>query len=160
MENENNAKDEVSLKRILVPIDGSKYSIRAAKYAIEVARLQRAQIFLIHIITRIPYGYSLPGSSIDEYFESAKDKAHAWFDNINYFASKGWTKNSNVPDIKTDVFRDVDSVADAIINYADKHSIDLIVMGTKGRTGLKKFLLGSVAQGVVTHARCPVLVVR
>jgi nucleotide-binding universal stress UspA family protein len=54
----------------------------------------------------------------------------------------------------------ISSAADAIISYAEKNNIDLIIMGTKGRTGLKKFLLGSVASGVISHAKCPVLVVR
>ena len=52
------------------------------------------------------------------------------------------------------------SVTDAIVNYATKKNIDLIVIGTKGRTGLKRFLLGSVAQGFVQHAHCRVLLVR
>ncbi len=62
--------------------------------------------------------------------------------------------------IKTDVFRDVESIVDAIINYASHNSMDLIIMGTKGRTGIARFLLGSVANGVVQHAHCPVLLVR
>jgi nucleotide-binding universal stress UspA family protein len=69
-------------------------------------------------------------------------------------------KSDNVADIKTEVFRNVDSVTDAIIDYATKNKIDLIVIGTKGMTGLKRFLMGSVAQGVVQHAHCPVLLVR
>lgn len=159
--NEKITKNEVNLKRILVPLDGSNCSVRAAKYAIEAARLQRAQIFLIHIITRIPYSYGPPGSSVDDYFENAKEKAQAWFNNVILIATKRWTeKSSDVPEIKTEVFRDVDSVPDAIIDYAEKNKMDLIVIGTKGRTGLKRFLLGSVAQGVVQHSHCPVLVVR
>ena len=84
-----------------------------------------------------------------------------WFNEVTYIATKGWTvKSDNVADIKTEVFRNVDSVTDAIIDYATKNKIDLIVIGTKGRTGLKRFLMGSVAQGVVQHAHCPVLLVR
>ncbi len=48
----------------------------------------------------------------------------------------------------------------AIVEYAEKEDVDLIVLGTKGKTGLKRILLGSVALGVVTHATCPVLVVK
>jgi nucleotide-binding universal stress UspA family protein len=48
----------------------------------------------------------------------------------------------------------------AIVNYAESQSIDLIVIGTRGRTGLRKMLLGSVASDVVTYTHCPVLVVR
>lgn len=55
---ENINEDEVQIKRILVPLDGSNCSFRAAKYAIEAARLQKAQIFCIHVITKIPYGYT------------------------------------------------------------------------------------------------------
>lgn len=55
---------------------------------------------------------------------------------------------------------DVVSAADSIVNYTRNNKADLIVIGTKGRTGLKRFLLGSVASSVVTHASCPVLVTR
>lgn len=63
-----NEKEEVKIKRILVPIDGSNCSVRAAKYAIEVATLQKAQIFCIHVIASLPYGYGVAGCAIDEYF--------------------------------------------------------------------------------------------
>lgn len=62
--------------------------------------------------------------------------------------------------ISTEIVADVSSIADAIINYAANNSTDIIVRGTKGKTGLKRFLIGSVADGVVRHAHCPVLVVR
>jgi nucleotide-binding universal stress UspA family protein len=55
---------------------------------------------------------------------------------------------------------DVASASDSIVNYAESKKVDLIVVGTKGRTGLKRLLLGSVASGVVTHASCPVLITR
>jgi nucleotide-binding universal stress UspA family protein len=54
----------------------------------------------------------------------------------------------------------VASAADSIVNYAESKKVDLIVVGTKGRTGLKRLILGSVASGVVTHASCPVLITR
>jgi nucleotide-binding universal stress UspA family protein len=52
------------------------------------------------------------------------------------------------------------SAEGAIVSYADKENIDLIVIGTRGRSGFSKKLLGSVALGVVTHASCPVIVVK
>lgn len=52
------------------------------------------------------------------------------------------------------------SVAESIISYAAEQKADLIVIGTRGRSGLKRLVLGSVANGVVAHASCPVLVVR
>ena len=59
--NESIIEDEVQIKKILVPLDGSNYSFRSAEYAIEVARLQKAQIFCVHVINKIPYSYSLLG---------------------------------------------------------------------------------------------------
>ena len=58
------------------------------------------------------------------------------------------------------VIKTTTSVPEEIIEYAKDKKSDLIVMGTRGRTGFKKMLLGSVASAVVTHAGCPVMVVR
>jgi nucleotide-binding universal stress UspA family protein len=69
-------------------------------------------------------------------------------------------KRNGINDVRTDIFTDVESITGAIIDYASDKSIDLVIIGTKGRTGLKRLLLGSVAQGVVQHAHCPVLLVR
>jgi nucleotide-binding universal stress UspA family protein len=52
------------------------------------------------------------------------------------------------------------SVEAAIVDYAEKNNIDLIVLGTKGYSGIKKLLLGSVASAVLTYAHCPVMVIR
>jgi nucleotide-binding universal stress UspA family protein len=52
------------------------------------------------------------------------------------------------------------SVVAALVNYADEEEADLIIIGTRGRSGIGKMLLGSVASGVVTYAPCPVLVVK
>jgi nucleotide-binding universal stress UspA family protein len=69
-------------------------------------------------------------------------------------------KDEDIYDIKTEIFIDVKSIIQSIVEYASRKDIDLIVIGTKGRSGLKKFLMGSVANGIVEHAHCPVLVVR
>jgi nucleotide-binding universal stress UspA family protein len=69
-------------------------------------------------------------------------------------------KRNGINDVRSDIFTDVESITGAIIDYASDMSIDLVIIGTKGRTGLKRLLLGSVAQGVVQHAHCPVLLVR
>lgn len=145
----------VRIRRILVPIDGSDYSMRAAKYAIELAKLQRAQISCIHVISKLPYGYEFSGSGIDQYLDDIENQSKSWFNEVVQMAEK-----EGIKDIKTDVFKDVRSTTDAIINYAATNSFDLIVIGTRGRTGLQRVLLGSVANGVIQHAHCPVLLVR
>ena len=62
--------------------------------------------------------------------------------------------------LKTEVIATDRSTAGAIVEYAEHKNIDLIVIGTRGRSGIKRMLLGSVASGVVTYAHCPVLVVK
>lgn len=89
------------------------------------------------------------------YYEDIKHKVELWFDNVRNMA-----KDEGIPDIKTEIFIDVKSVIESILDYASHKNIDLIVIGTRGRTGLKRFFMGSVANGVLQHAHCPVLVVR
>ena len=72
---------------------------------------------------------------------------------------KETAKENNVQ-IETKIVQIPMSVEEAIVVYAEKENIDLIVVGTRGRTGFAKKLLGSVALGVVTHASCPVTVVK
>jgi nucleotide-binding universal stress UspA family protein len=62
--------------------------------------------------------------------------------------------------VKADALVDVKSVSESILNYSASGDIDLIFIGTQGRTGLKRFLMGSVANAVIQHAHCPVLLVR
>lgn len=147
--------DEISLKRILVPLDGSDSSFRAARYAIKIAKMSKAEIIFMHAVVNPPYvEYKSAELVILQYIEEAKRHAEMWYMNAGDLASKEGVKFS------TETVQDVASVADTIVNYAEKKKVDLIVIGTKGRTGLKRFLLGSVASGVVAHARCSVLVVR
>lgn len=148
---------KIQIKKILVSVDGSEYSLNAAKYAIRIAKDEKAQLFCIHVITpQIPYGYaSAAASTRGQYHEEIKDKVESWFDKIKDIA-----KAEDIVDVKTEIFIDVKSVIESIIDYASRKNIDLIVVGTRGRTGLKRFLIGSVANGVVQHAHCPVLLVR
>ena|SRR5215831_19229155 len=80
--------------------------------------------------------------------------AQRWLDIVGDKAEK-----NNIR-FESKVIKTTSSVPGEIVKYAKNKRSDLIIMGTKGRTGLKKILLGSVAQGVVTHARCPVTVIR
>jgi nucleotide-binding universal stress UspA family protein len=146
---------KIQIRKILIPIDGSEYSLDAAKYAIKIAKDEKAQFFCIHVITpQILYGYAAAATD-GQYYEDIKDKVESWFDKV-----KDMAKAEDIADVKTEIFIDVKSVIESVIDYASRRNIDLIVIGTRGRTGLKRFLMGSVANGVVQHAHCPVLLVR
>jgi nucleotide-binding universal stress UspA family protein len=152
---DNNTK--VQITKILVPIDGSECSLHAAKYATRIAKDENAQLYCIHVITSVPYGIATSTATpvIEEYLKVYEEKVQSWFDKVRDMA-----KTECIPDLKTEIFTDVNSVIESIIDYATSKNIDLIVIGTRGRTGLKRFLMGSVANGVVQHAHCSVLLVR
>jgi nucleotide-binding universal stress UspA family protein len=155
----NISEEDVNVK-ILVPIDGFDASLKAAKYAIKAAKCEKAQIICIYIIPapeNISEFEGKPFYSLQAYYDELGKSAKPWFEKIIETGKKMALSEDN---IITDIVADVSSIADAIINYAANNNTDLIVMGSKGKTGLKRFLIGSVAEGVVRHAHCPVLVVR
>jgi nucleotide-binding universal stress UspA family protein len=149
------ATSDVNLRRIIVPLDGSEPSFRAAKYAVRIAKMSEAEIIFMHAVVKPPYiEYKGAGIALVHYIDEIKRYAEAWYKTAGDIASKEGVK------FTTDTILDVVSASEAIVNYAEDKKADLIVIGTKGRSGIKRVLLGSVASGVVSHAKCPVLVVR
>ena len=150
--------------KILVAIDGSETSLKAADYAIEIAGENNdASLFAIHVLpSQVGYAYSsdiygsATSTSISELLEDIKKEAEKWFDKIK---QKTYDRNKKIQ-IKTEVVVTDRSVVGTIVEYAEHENIDLIAIGTRGRSGFKKMLLGSVASGVVTYAHCPVLVIK
>jgi nucleotide-binding universal stress UspA family protein len=146
--------------KILVPIDGSKYSFKAAEYAIDISiKYGSEPTFLSVVPSRIRYGDSsgIFGAIPPTYFKKYKSDAKKWFTRITNIIKKDQVQ---IKRIKTDVITTPISVTSAILEYADKKDTDLIIVGTRGITGFKRLLLGSVASGIVTYAHCPVLVIR
>ena len=149
---------EKSFSKILVPIDGSEMSMQAANLAIDVAEKYGAQIIMIHVVNIDQYLQSIGvyrlsyPDSIKKRIEDAKNEAAKWFNEIQRNAEQ-----RKVP-ATFEVADTALSVVGAIVNYAEREKADLIVIGTRGRSGFTRLLLGSVASGVVTYAPCPVLV--
>jgi len=147
-------------KKILTPIDGSDHSLSAANYAIELAVKFLSEIHIISILpSKIKYGDSSGyfGMVPPKYFDKYKKEAEMWFEQL-----KNTIKNNeyNLDKIITEVITSPLSVSSAILEYGESNNVDLIVMGTKGKAGLKRLLIGSTAQEIVTYAHCPVMVVR
>ncbi len=147
-------------KKILVAVDGSESSLRAADYAIQLAAKEdNALVILLNILgisTAKQVASSIilaPTFGLKEY-ERYKRGAKKWLDKISKrFEEKG---------IQTivEIVGGPLPAASSIVNYAENQNIDLIVVGTRGKSGIKKLLLGSVASSVVTHAGSNVLVVK
>jgi nucleotide-binding universal stress UspA family protein len=137
--------------KILVAVDGSEHSMNAADYAISFAIKYNSQLVLLHVIPVDLglFGYSPPS------IEEMKKVGQVFLDKIKLEALE-IDKNIQA---KTKLIASP-SVVGGIVDFADKENIDLIVVGTKGRSGLKKLLLGSVASGIVNYAHCPVIISR
>lgn len=142
---------------ILVAIDGSQASMDAADYAIEMTKKDGAQLIALTII-HIPlssYGLVTPQDELKHPKEREEMlEAKEWFDKLIHIAKQNYVQ------LKTEIVDSQMSIEAAIVEYAESHDADLIIIGTRGRSGFKKMLLGSVASGVVTYATCPVMVVK
>ncbi len=142
--------------KILVAVDGSEQSMQAADYAIELAKKYNAQLIAL-TVSHIPlssYGFGSRPDTIKHDIEKEMLESKQWFRNIEEAGTR-----HNIS-LKTDLIDSQMSVEGTIVEYAESHGADLIVIGTTGRSGFKKLLLGSVASGVVNYATCPVMVVK
>lgn len=139
----------IGLKRILVPIDFSETSEAALKYGIALARAFGAHLYLLHVPEH-------PGEAAEaEYpiglFETMQNAAH---DRLGHLLTDAETR-----ELRPDSTMRMGVPCDEIVRFAQERNIDLIVMGTHGRTGIARVVIGSVAEKVVRKAPCPVLTV-
>lgn len=148
--------------KILVCIDGSESSMKAADYALMLAEQNEAQVIALNVIVSyLGYARSAPAfglvapSAMNDLIEKSKQEAQGWFESIG---KKATTKSIKL--LTEVVAASTTSAVPAIVDYADRNKVDLIVVGTRGRSGFTKLLLGSVASGVVTYASCPVMVIK
>jgi nucleotide-binding universal stress UspA family protein len=147
----NQQKEQFMYKRILVATDGSTLSKKAISSAIELAALSGAELIAVKVTPRYPQSYfegSLPLSATEV---SKIEKG--WTDGAQKVL-EAVVKSAKAVVVKSDI------VSDALIAAAKKHKVDLIVMASHGRRGIKRLLLGSETQQVLTHASVPVLVLR
>ena len=159
-------------KKILVPLDGSELAAQALPHAVEIARGAQAQLVLVRVVEQHVKVGAIPGlgttgmgggvgggavgllgtSLDDEAQRQAIDEAEA-------------TLTALVPELR---HRRVEAVVEVligdpaiqIVDYADTHDIDLIVMSTHGRSGIARWRFGSVANKVLHEASCAVVLVR
>ena len=149
----------VSYRKILVAIDGSKTSFFAANYAIDLAQKYKAQLIILHVLhlrtlKQISSSFITAPTFVLEETQKLKTRAKKWTDKIEKKAKKRRLVS------KKEIIEKATSIVGAIIEFAEGKSVDLILVGTRGKTGFSRLLLGSVAQGVVVYAHCPVLVVK
>ena len=140
----------VSLKNILFATDFSEASMKAFPYAASLAKKFGASVFACHIITPTSLATAAPQSA-PYFYEAEYEAATKELDNIVH--------SPELEGIKTKALLSSGILGDALQEEIKQNHIDLIVAGTHGRTGLRRFLLGSAVEGICRVATCPVLTV-
>lgn len=152
-------KNHIKVGKILLAIDKSGYKDKAIAYAITLAKSLGAEVTVIHVIDKASMGATADvlgfyrGGKLKAYQDALKKDADSLLNKVVQLGDKEGVT------MREEVLVD-SSVKNAILHYAKNKKMDLIVIGTKGMTGLEKFLMGSVATDVIAHAHCPVLAVR
>lgn len=145
-------------ERILVATDGSPLSDKAVANALALAQLCGATLVALKVVPRYPRSYLEGGATVDN--TEIKRIEGQWAEQAQLMLDKVKAEGKAVGvSVKTSIAKS-DLVAEAIMSAATKQKADLIVMASHGRKGLKRLLLGSETQHVLTHSQIPVLVLR
>jgi nucleotide-binding universal stress UspA family protein len=147
---------------IVVAIDGSEPSFDAAGYAISLAELYHSQLTALYVVSarvHSDFDSDMPEEKmpdqIKKIMNEAKKESGPWFNRIRRAID-----NESLIDFRTKIIVSSVKVSGVIVNFSEDAKADLIVIGTRGRSGFKRLLLGSVASDTVMYAHCPVLVVK
>jgi len=140
----------ISLKNILFPTDFSEASEKALPFALTLARLYGATLHIAHVILPEPHRPivvdRLPEQD-DRVWEESKRRL-SWF-----------TSDTEIADVRCKTLLASGDLAEVIPDLAGEHAIDLVVVGTHGRTGFSKMMMGSKAEQIFRSAPCPVLTI-
>jgi universal stress protein A len=143
-------------KHILVPTDFSDCSKHALEAALSLAVKYDAAVSVVHVIEPARYSAALGHDvSIDA---AAYQDVGATLKESAAEQMKEYMAHVTHPNVASKIENGI--AYDAVCRAAEGHECDLIVIGTHGRSGLKRFVMGSVAEKVIRHAHCPVLTIR
>lgn len=142
--------DSIEFRRILIATDFSDASRNALRYAAAIARNHRARLYVVHVVSSV--GYRMAGVDVEIYAAelAARELKELW-------SKLGGSDQPSPVELELIVRRG--EVCDHLEDLIKKETIDLVVVGTRGRTGLSKLVLGSVAEDIFRKMSCPVLTV-
>ncbi len=143
-------------KKILVPLDGSVLAEKAIPHAMALAKGTGAQVTLLTVV-QLTFGVA--GAKLEAMPEFAAERRAALTGEAMIYLQKIQKDLTDQGVVAKPVALEGD-IASEIINYAEKNEFDLIAMATHGRSGIKRFVLGSVAEKVIRSAGKPVLLIR
>ncbi len=139
-----------NFKKILIPTDGSEYTKAAIAQGLQLAKLMDAEVTALYVVDQTSFvNFPMDSTVVSIYSLLEKEGKDA----VDYVLREGEKMG-----VKVKAVVEEGSPVKKIVDASKDH--DIVVMGTLGRTGISKLLLGSVAERVVRYAVCPVLVVR
>jgi len=138
--------------KILVAHDGSDYSNKALKKGADIAQRENASLMVLNVVPDLGFTDELGDDYTRALYSTLTDEAEKRMKGIKDDLSK------SISDVKVEVR--FGNPAEIIIDTAKSENVDLIVVGSHGKHGAKKFYLGSVSSKIVSHAPCDVLVVK
>jgi universal stress protein A len=150
------AEENTMFKHILVCSDGSGHAVKAAEAAAELAKKFDAKVTLVNVysppvymmpvaIDAAPYYADTDGDLAEQAHQSVEKRTGKVFDALHVKYAARFEQGHPVEEV---------------VRVAEEEKVDLIVMGSRGMGGFERFFLGSVSDGVLHHAHCPVLIVR
>lgn len=140
-------------RKILIATDGSEAAENAADFGIEIAGLSRAKVYAVYVIDITPFDSIL----MDETW--TKDM-YEQFEKTGREATSYVEENAKAAGMEAESILLKGNPAKEILNFAEKQKVDIIVVGSLGKSGVQSFLLGNVSEKVLRNSKIPVLVVR
>ncbi len=138
-------------QNIVIATDGSENSLKAISYGIKLAKLSGATIYALHVVDT---------SSLSQSWTAGRETMHEVLKKDGQKATLKVKEYAEATGVEVKEVLLEGHPSKEIIDFAEKNNIDMIVMGTLGKTGFDRFLMGSVAEKVVRNSKVPVLVVR
>lgn len=144
----------MAITNILVPFDGSAYSVKAFNAALDIAKKHDAKINVLTCLEKENLGAWYVDKRVNkQIIRDAKKVAMVFLSKLKKTAnSYGVSLSVHVLETK--------SISKQIVDFANSKKINLIVIGSHGQTGFNRFLLGSVSNAVSQSAKCPVLIIK
>ncbi len=141
----------MKIKKILCAVDFSEYSTKVTEHANSMAEALAAEIDVLYVSPSMGHysGFDLSAASIQSFENQISTGAQGAMDNLL----------KTFKNVKVNGHVQHGYPSEEILRFAKDHAIDMIIMGTRGRTGLDRILFGSVAEKVVKYAKCPVLTI-
>jgi nucleotide-binding universal stress UspA family protein len=138
-------------KKILIATDGSKRTQNAVQTGLEVARVRQSKVYAVYVVDTVTFTSVPMDVTWENMYQLLKEEGEE---------AAGRVKADAGPGMEVETYVLEGNPALEITKFAKDHDCDLIVVGTLGKSGIDRLLLGSVAEKVVRIAPCPVLVIR